>query len=149
MPIGFAVCIVVFVAMIVGYAFLVFKTDHQRAQREEIDTEWIDSPAAAVDSAVRFVDAATAERFARLAMSRVGGAGVIVKEDCVAGWVGNATTNIPQRQQYELVVRFRFTPDGVCHFLCASRPRFSSSLFGFQRSQELANKLALVILSAP
>ena len=79
---------------------------------------------------------------ASAAIFRVGGGNVTTSEDRsrVVGWTGNTFTNIPSRQEYELLIDIRSSMARY-EFRCMARPRFSSSLGGAKRAGDLAEKL--------
>jgi hypothetical protein len=83
-----------------------------------------------------------AVELASAAIQKVGGANLITSEDRsrVAGWIGNTFTNIPSRQEYELVIDI-CSSTARSEFRCLARPRFSSSLGGAKRAGDLAGKL--------
>ena len=83
-----------------------------------------------------------AVHLASTAIHKVGGGNLITAEDRsrVAGWIDNTLTNIPSRQEYELVIDICASTDRY-EFGCLARPRFSSSLGGATHAGDLARKL--------
>ena len=51
-------------------------------------------------------------------------------------------TNIPRWAEYQVAVKLAPLQDGMTEFVCCSRPRFSSSLANFGRSNGLAQRIA-------
>jgi hypothetical protein len=141
-----AIFISVFVAMIIGGALSLWLSDN-RLRGDDSDISWM-SGANLIGCAVEdSIDLHDAQQRAQRAIRGVGGVDVRVHEDFVTGWVGKALSNIPQRAQFELAIRFEPLSDGSVYFSCASRPRFKYTYFGASRSKELANSLANAIRS--
>jgi hypothetical protein len=136
-PVAGWVFLAIFILFVGGGAAFVVASDRKRNPFQVTDAELQAAPTVVIQSApIEAVDLASA------AIQRVGGANLIASEDRsrVAGWIGNTFTNIPSRQEYELVIDICSSPDRH-EFRCLARPRFSSSLGGATRARDLAGKL--------
>jgi hypothetical protein len=136
-PIAGWVFLGVFVLLVVGGAVFVISSDRKRSPFQVADAELRAAPPVVIDSPpMDPLDLASAAIF------RVGGGNVTTSEDRsrVVGWTGNTFTNIPSRQEYELLIDIRSSMARY-EFRCMARPRFSSSLGGAKRAGDLAEKL--------
>ena len=137
MPVAGWVFLAVFVLFVVGGAAWVVASDRKRSPFRVSDAELQTTSPMLIDAS-----RSGASALASAAIHRIGGRGVVMSDDRsrVAGWIGSTSTNIPSRQEYELLIDIRSSPVGH-EFRCLSRPRFSSSLGGATRSGVLAEKL--------
>lgn len=127
----------IFILMIAGGASYIVASDRRRRPFQVSYQELLATPSVAIDTpSSRNVEVASA------AIHAIGGEDVSVSDDGlrVAGWIGKAVTNIPSRQQYQLLVDIHPTAVG-CEFRCVVRPRFSGSLGGATRSGALDRSL--------
>lgn len=131
------VFLAVFVLCVVGGAAWVIASDRKRNPFRVSDAELQTNSPMLID-----VSPTGASALASSGIHRIGGGSVVMSDERsrVAGWIGSTSTNIPSRQEYELLIDIRSSPVGH-EFRCLSRPRFSSSLGGARRSGLLAEKL--------
>ena len=137
MPVAGWVFLTIFILFVVGAAAFVVASDRKRNPFRLTDGELRTAPVVVIESApIEAVDLASA------AIHRVGGGNLITSKDRsrVAGWIGNTLTNIPSRQEYELVIDICLSTDRH-EFRCFARPRFSSSPGGSTRARDFAGRL--------
>jgi hypothetical protein len=141
-----AAWVTIFVAMCIGAAAVVIRSDRKRAVRaaaggaRNLTTL---PPGTPVDV---FVDPSAASHIAAEAVRHVGGHDIKVLDDGSAvGWIGSSLTNIPSKAKYLVAVSRIAQPDGSIILACSSRPRFSSSLFGSRRSTDLTRRLVVEV----
>lgn len=141
-----AVFVTAFLAMLIGFAVVVIRSDRKRAVRKVAGSAPDRAtlpPGTPVDV---FVDPSTATQIAAGAVRQVGGHDITVLNDGSAvGWIGSSLTNIPSKMEYMVAVARITQPDGSIILACSSRPRFSSSLFGSRRSADLTNRLVVEV----
>jgi len=143
-----AIFLAAFVAMIVGGAVVLYRSDRRlttnRAARSGRQT-----PTLPVGTPVDvFVDPATATRIARTAIQRIGGNDVTLMDDGSAvGWIGSYWTNIPSKAQYMISVARMIQSDGSVVLGCSCQPRFSTMMFGTRRSIDLTQRLVAEVSS--
>lgn len=84
------------------------------------------------------------------AIRAVGGRDISTSEDAsrVVGWIGKTLTNIPQRQEYRLLIDIRPASSGY-EFRCLAQARFASALLGAARARDLAQSLSEEIAAHP
>jgi hypothetical protein len=132
----------VFLAMCIGGAVVVIRSDRKRAVKAAAAStpdRSVLPPGTPVDV---FVDPSVATHIAAEAVRQVGGHDINVLDDGSAvGWIGSSLTNIPNKAEYMVAVARIAQPDGSIVLACSSRPRFSSSLFGSRRSIDLTQRL--------
>jgi len=136
-PVAGWVVLAVFVLFVAGGAVWLVASDRKRSPFRVSDDQLRTTSPMLIDASPTEASALASD-----AIHRIGGRGVVMSEDRsrVAGWIGSTSTNIPSRQEYELLIDIRSSRVGH-EFRCVSRPRFSSSLGGAARSGVLAEKL--------
>jgi hypothetical protein len=139
----FALFLGAFLLMFIGYAALTVSHDRKRKpyvlfageSGDVVHTEQNLSVKQAVETASR-------------AINFIGGAKISVGDGpIVVGWIGKTMSNIPSRQEYELMVLVTETGEDSAEFRCVVRPRFSGSWGGASRSAALRDQLIRKISS--
>lgn len=141
-----AAWVTAFLVMCISFAVVVICSDRKRAVRTVTGSapdRTTLPPGTPVDV---FVDPSTATQIAAGAIRQVGGRDITVLNDGSAvGWIGSSLTNIPSKMEYMVAVARITQPDGSIVLACSARPRFSSSLFGSQRSADLTRRLVAAV----
>ena len=131
------ISLAIFILLIAGSASYLVASDRRRKPFQVSYQQILATPSVAIDTpSGQNVEVASA------AIHAIGGEDVSVSDDGlrVAGWIGKAMTNLPSRQQYQLLVDIHSTAVG-CEFRCVVRPRFPGSLSGATRSGALDRSL--------
>jgi hypothetical protein len=132
----------VFLAMCIGGAIVVIRSDRKRTTRSATDTARQGRPLPMGTPVEVFVDPDAATRIARTAIQLVGGHDITILDDGSAiGWIGSALTNIPSKAEYMIAVSRMIQPDGSIVLGCSSQPRYSTMAFGNRRSADLTQRL--------
>ena len=136
-----AIFLSAFVLLVVVAASVVVRSDRKRGVGNG-------HGAAVADATVSIpvVGSLTVDQAKVVAIEAVRGIGgrhaQVVDGQIVVGWIGNAFTNVPKWAEYRLSIVISGDPDGLVHLLCGAAPRFSTSLGGHRRCQDLAQLLA-------
>jgi len=136
----------VFVAMCVGGAIVVIRSDRKRAPRAVDGSAPNLAPLPPGTPVDVFVDPHAATGIATRAIQKVGGHDISVLDDgSVVGWIGSSLTNIPSKAEYMVAVARMTQPDGSIVLACSSQPRFSTMAFGGRRSAGLTQRLVVEV----
>ena len=143
-----AIAIAALAAIVIGGALVIYRSDRRLAMTRAARTG-APQPSLPMGTPVEvFVDPAAATRMARTAIQRIGGGDITLTDDGSAvGWIGSYWTNIPSRTQYMISVARVIQPDGTVMLGCCCRPRFSTMLFGNQRSADITRQLVAEVTS--
>jgi hypothetical protein len=132
----------VFLAMCVGGAIVLMRSDRKRATRRASGTASQGKPLPSGTPVEVFVGPEAASEIARSAIQLVGAHDITNLDDgSVVGWIGSSVTNIPSRAEYMVAVSRVIQPDGSVVLGCSAQPRYSSMAFGGCRSAELTHRL--------
>jgi hypothetical protein len=133
-----------FLLLVVGGVAFVIASDRKRrpfaaSEQEFLSAGWVTGRTNSNDPA----------QTAAAAIRQVGGAQISTSDDGsrIVGWIGNTWTNIPSRQEYQLLIEVR-GPQAGPEFRCLARPRFSSSLGGNDRAGQLSRALSNELAAA-
>jgi len=132
----------VFIAMCVGGAIVLIRSDRKRATGRAPGTAQQGKPLPPGTPVEVFVGPEAATQIARSAIQLVGAHDITdLNNGSVIGWIGSSVTNIPSKAEYMIAVSRVIQPDGSVVLGCSAQPRFSSMAFGSRRSAELTHRL--------
>jgi hypothetical protein len=132
----------VFLAMCVGGAIVLIRSDRKRATRRAPGTALQGRPLPPGTPVEVFVRPEAATQIARSAIQLVGAHDIRdLNNGSVIGWIGSSVTNIPSKAEYMVAVSRVIQPDGSVVLGCSAQPRYSSMAFGSRRSAELTHRL--------